>query len=221
MGALLFITKNNLKKKKGDVAVLFFLMALAAVLLYTSISVFSGMNSVLDQAYEKANTADYYFLAKDKAKEIKSILTSQKEVADYEATDCLYLLDGKYRKEDQKEKNQMAFIIGAAEDTRKFCTLAGFSETSIAYDEILLPYSLKDAGGFLEGDDFYFTIGGTEYHFWVRGFVEDPLFANSLNISIYSVYLNENRVEDLKKENQTAKTAEYVTHKVRLKKAFW
>ena len=218
MGALLFITKNNLKKKKGDVAVLFFLMALAAVLLYTSISVFSGMNSVLDQAYEKANTADYYFLAKDKAKEIKSILTSQKEVADYEATDCLYLLDGKYRKEDQKEKNQMAFIIGAAEDTRKFCTLAGFSETSIAYDEILLPYSLKDAGGFLEGDDFYFTIGGTEYHFWVRGFVEDPLFANSLNISIYSVYLNENRVEDLKKENQTAKTAEYVTHKVRLKK---
>lgn len=218
MGALLFITKSNLKKKKGDIAVLFFLIALAAVLLYTSISVFSGMNSVLDHAYEKANTADYYFLAKDKVKEIKSILTSQKEVSDYEATDCLFFSDGKYRKKGQKEKNQMSFIIGAAEDTRKLCTLAGYNGTSIAYDEILLPYSLKDAGGFFEGDDFYFTLGGTEYHFQVGGFVEDPLFATSLNISIYNVYLNENRIEDLKKNNKTIESKECVSHKVRLKK---
>ena len=34
---------DDLKKKKGDVAVLFFLITLAAVLLYTSISVFSGI----------------------------------------------------------------------------------------------------------------------------------------------------------------------------------
>ena len=46
MEAYWFIIRNNIKKKKRDVAVLVFLIALAALLLYTSVSVFAGMNTL-------------------------------------------------------------------------------------------------------------------------------------------------------------------------------
>ena len=63
MKALVFIALQNMKKKKGDTIVFFFLIMLAAVLFYTSISVFLGMDTVLDKAYEKANTADLLFMS--------------------------------------------------------------------------------------------------------------------------------------------------------------
>ncbi len=62
MQGLFYITKNSMKKKKGDFIVLFALISLGAMLLYTSISVFLGMGMVQDLAYEKAHTADFLYM---------------------------------------------------------------------------------------------------------------------------------------------------------------
>lgn len=215
MKALLFITKQNMKKKKGDVIVLFLLTALAALLFYTSVSVFSGMNTVLDQAYEKAHTADFLYITQGSAEKVKGVLTAQEEVAEYEASDCIYLAM-EYKKDGETEWSKSQFVFGKIEEERTIGKLAGSENAEISYDSMLLPYYLKASGGYKEGDICTFKLGEEEYQFQIAGFVEDPLFATSLNISIYSAYISSDFMEDLLKENETVQSAQYVKHMVRL-----
>ncbi len=217
MRALFFIAIQNMKKKKGDVIVFFLLIALAALLFYTSISVFSGLNKVLDRAYEKAHTADFFYMSNVERERIGEIITAQEEVAEYETSDCIYLLEAEYRKEGEQENRQGQFCFGKIEDERKIGKLVGFEGTDVAYDSIALPYYMKAAEGISVGDVYYFVIGNREYTFRVAGFVEDPLFATPTNISVYGAYISESRMEHLMKEHSAVEMPEYVQHKVRLK----
>ena len=55
MNSLFFIAKNNIKKHKGEVAILFALIFMAALLLYSSTAlIMSGTNAVND-VIEKNN----------------------------------------------------------------------------------------------------------------------------------------------------------------------
>lgn len=215
--ALFFIAGKNLKKKKGDVLVFFLLITLAAILFYTSMSVFLGVESVLDEAYDKAHTADLFYMSNVKEEQIREIMTAQEEVTEYEASDCIYLLEVKYRKEKEKEHNQAQFFFGKIEEDRKIGKLTDVEETELAYDSILLPYYMMVAEGYAVGDSCYLTFGEEEYKFTVAGFAQDPLFATPVNINVYGAYISSERMEDLIKENKAVEAALYVQHKVRLK----
>lgn len=215
--ALFFIAWQNLKKKKGDTVVSFLLITLAALLFYTSISVFSGMGSILDMAYDNAHTADVLYMSNVAEEKIEEVMTAQEEVAEYEASDCLYLLDVEYRQEGGTENDQAQFFFGRIEDERKIGKLSGIENLDIDYDSILLPYYMKAAEGVEVGDAFYITLGDKEYKFHVAGFVGDPLFATPLNISVYGTYITSRCMEDMVEDNPAAKSAEYVQHKVRLR----
>lgn len=217
MKALFFIAIQNLKKKKGDGLVLAFLILLASLLLYTSLSVFMEMNTVLDHAYDNAHTADLLFMTSVEKEKVAQIMKEQSEVVEYEASDCLYIMEVKYRKEGEKEDNQSQFFFGKIEEERKIGKLAGCEDLKIDYNSILLPYYLKAAQNFQVGDICYITIDETEYEFSVAGFVEDPLFATPLNINVYGAYISTDFYEDLLKENSKANASKYVQHKVRLK----
>lgn len=216
MKALFFIALQNMKKKKGDTVVFFFLIALATILFYTSISVFSGMDKVLDTAYDSAHSADFLFMSNVEEEQIRETLQEQEEVTEYEASDGLFL-EADYRKEGETEAYQSRFFFGRIEEERAIGKLAGSETADISYDSILLPYYMKAADGISVGDTFYLTVGEEEYEFRVAGFVEDPLFATPLNISVYGAYISSDRMDDMVEENPTAKAAEYVQHKVRLK----
>ena len=90
MEAYWFIIRNNIKKKKRDVAVLVFLIALAALLLYTSVSVFAGMNTMLDRAYDRAHTADLIYICNQSEEQIREIFLEQEEVEEYESSESLF-----------------------------------------------------------------------------------------------------------------------------------
>lgn len=216
MKSLFFIAGQNLKKKKGDVVVFFLLITLAAILFYTSISVFLGVETVIDGAYDRAHTADLFFMSNVKEDQIKEIMTTQEEVIEYEASDSLYLLEVKYRKEGEKEHNQGQFFFGKIEEDRKIGKLTDIEEAQLSYDSILLPYYMMAAQGYAVGDSCYLTLGEEEYKFTVAGFVQDPLFATPVNMSVYGAYISTERMEDLIKENKTVEAALYVQHKVRL-----
>lgn len=217
MEALWFISGNNIKKKKRDIAVLFFLIALAALLLYTSISVFAGLNSMLDQAYDRAHTADLIYITSQGGDRIPDIFKAQEEVVEYEASECLFFVSGDYRseKEEQSEQSSM-FVLGRIEEERTISTLAGSEDAAVRKDSILLPYYLKASGGFAVGDPFYLTIGETELEFEVAGFVEDPLFATPLNVNAYSCYISSARMEELLKEDEVMRAGQGTCYKVRL-----
>ena len=85
MYRLIFIAKNNLKKKKSDVAVLFFLIMLAALLLYVSISVLTHTKDIIQNVYDKTNSADFFLSSGcEKVEEITSVLEEQPEVVELE-----------------------------------------------------------------------------------------------------------------------------------------
>ncbi|MEY8423864.1 ABC transporter permease [Lachnospiraceae bacterium 38-14] len=216
MQGLFYITKNSMKKKKGDFIVLFALISLGAMLLYTSISVFLGMGMVQDLAYEKAHTADFLYMTNGGGEKLSEILSSREEVAEYEESPAMYLQSVKYKKRGETEEKEFAFVLGKLEEERKIGILPEPGR-SIKKMSIYLPYYMKAAEGYGLGDSCFITIGEREYSFEVAGFAEDPLFATPSNISCYSTYISEECFEELIRENETAKAAECIQYKVRLK----
>lgn len=216
MKALFFIAKQNLKKKKGDVLVLGFLIMLAALLFYTSMSVFLGTDKIIEDAYKNGHTPDLMYISNVAEEKIKNVYLSREEVEEYEASRCLWK-EGEYRKEGEKESKQTQFIFGSIEEERKMGDYLPDRNDKPAYDAIYLPYYMKETEGYEEGDTFYYTVGKTEYAFQVKGFVEDPLFATPLNITMFTAYITNDCMTDMVAENESMKNAQYTQHKVRLK----
>lgn len=217
MKNLFFIARQNLKKKKGDFFVLFFLITLATLLFYTSISVFLGMDTVVDEVYDKTHTPDFFYMSNAEPEKIEEIITAQEEVVEYETSDCVFLGDVDYGKVEQKEKNQSPFIFGAIEEERKIGKLSDVENLEISYQSIILPYYMKMGEGFEAGDKCVFVLGGKEYEFEIAGFTEDAMFANPMNVNVYVVYISSEHMEDLLQENTMMATSQFVQHKVRLK----
>ncbi|MCM1539241.1 MAG: ABC transporter permease [bacterium] len=216
MEALWFITRNHIKKKKRDLAVLFFLIALAALLLYVSVSVFAGLNGILDKAYDRAHTADLIYITGQGADRIPDMFRAQEEVAEYEENECLFLVSADYRWDKEESSSQGGFLLGRIEEERTISTLSGCENVSAREDSILLPYYMKASGGYTAGDPFYLSAGGQEYEFHVAGFVEDPLFATPLNVNVYSCYVSSARMDSMIKENDMARAGQAICYKVRL-----
>nr|MCR4766506.1 hypothetical protein [Saccharofermentans sp.] len=63
MNSLLFIAKNNLKKHKGEAVILFALIFMAAVLLYSSTALIMSGNNAVDEVIEKNNVSDLLLFA--------------------------------------------------------------------------------------------------------------------------------------------------------------
>lgn len=218
MSVLLLIVKHNLKKKKGEVFILFILITLASLLLYTSISVLSNLNSVIDSAYDKMNTPDLFYLSNVDQDKIGNIIHTMEEVVEYEVTDSIYLMDVDYKKIMDEETKQAQIFFSSIEEDRRIGKLTEFEEIQVDYDSILLPYYMKVTDDYKIGDLCYFTLDGETYQFRVAGFVEDPLFSTPLNISSFSMYISGDFMEDLLEDNSNINNARYVQHKVRIQK---
>lgn len=217
MGSLWFIAKNNIKKKKGDTVVLLFLTALAALLLYVSISVLTGTERVIEEAYEAMHTPDWFYMTNiDCEERLTTLLTDLEEVEEFEAGGCLYVIGAKYRKDLEMEAAEYGFLFAPMEETRRLGQIPAVENP--VYDAILLPSYLKYGGGYEIGDAIYLTLYEKEYRFTVAGFVDDPLFANPLNISIYSCYITDACMGDMLKEEPAISEYCYRQYKARLKK---
>lgn len=198
MYPLLLIAGNNLKKKKGDVLVLLFLTALAAFLLYISISVLTGTGKVMDTAYEETNAADYLFMVNaPKDEKLEKLFKSQDAVKEFETGKCLYIVDGKYRKTKKEEKKEYQFLVGALEDERTIQTLPEVDTKNVGYSDIILSYYMFLSDGYQIGDPFFLTLGGKEFEFKVAGYMEDPLISTPMNASLLNMYISKSYMEDI------------------------
>ncbi|MCM1257723.1 MAG: ABC transporter permease [Roseburia sp.] len=219
MQGLYDITKNSMKKKKGDILLLFALISLGAMLLYTSISVSLGTGQMQDLAYERTHTADFFYMANEGKEKLPEIFSSQEEVAEYEDSPCFYFQNTEYRKEKNggEEKKQMPFILGKLEEKRTIGKVEGSENREFEKGSIFLPYYMKVSEGFELHDTFYLTIGEEEYSFEVKGFVENVLFGTPLNVGVYEAFISQEFYEELAKENEAAKAAEAAQYRMRLK----
>jgi len=222
MYALWFIAKQNLKRKRGDVAVLFLLIALATILLYTSISVLTGIDEVISQACDRSKSADFIAIAGGEGDELANILKSHQEVEVYEASEALAYFDAEYRKEGEEESESAELMFSRAEEKRSIGIpvskeYAGQETIALEKEEILLPYYMKAAKGYKVGDIIYILLGSSWERFCIAGFTEDPMFSTPLNISMYSAYISGSRFDDLLAANDNPEKNIRMVHKVHLK----
>lgn len=204
MYSLYFIAKNNLKKKKSDAAVLTGLIALAALLLYIGISVLSNMGKVVNTAYGRTNTADWYMLNHEMAVEnIDEIFQNRSEVEYFEKTPAYFIAQSAFSVEGEEAENKYSFLLAPIEEERNICRPYPEPEEELSDDEIILPLYLKNAFDMEEGDEFALMLGGHTHEFKVGGFHEDPLFANPMNMSVYKCYITGERGAGMAEEESS------------------
>ena len=219
MYPLYFISRNNMKKKKGNIAVILLLIALATLLLYVSVSLLTSTGKVLDTLHEDTHAADWFCVSSRMNDEkLDEILEKQKAVEESEKNQCLFFSGAGYRKKGT-EKEDMAFILEKAEDKRNIGKIPETLVKDMKKNSILLPYALKAGGKYEMGDTIYLTLGEEEYEFVVQGFIEDPLFATTMNITANKCYISEEMFEEISDENPAADSAKSTYYKVRLEQA--
>ena len=187
MSALLFIVKNNMKKRKGDVITLFVLTVLSVFMLYSSISVMTGLGSVQDKYHEENNDADLFFWTEDKyIADFEQMFVTNEHITQYELS-TLINSDIDYRKKGDSEWGSFTFLFGAYNETREINKL-DFDASGLGEDDILLPFNMSN--DFSKGDTIEFKIDNDVYDFRIAGFVTDAFFSSTINFSIYNAYIN-------------------------------
>ena len=214
MYRLIFIAKNNLKKKKSDVAVLFFLIMLAALLLYVSISVLTHTKDIIQNVYDKTNSADFFLSSGcEKVEEITSVLEEQPEVVELEKGKGIYLLSLDYYKgAERNEEKGNSFLIQPIKKEQKMNTIPEIE--NLQADSILLPYHMKASSGYRIGDTIHLSIGETEKDYTVSGFVEDIFFSTLLNIDCIQCYITDEEYQKLVEEESVASSGQVTVYRV-------
>ena len=213
-----FIAKHNMKKKKSDVAVIILLIALSTLLLYVSASVLGHGMAVVDNVADACNTADHtYYTSAEGAKIAEEIWNEMDEVNEYEMSPILYLPTVNYYGDRNSEEQDFIFLISSIEEERSINKKNVHQQAELKENSIILPYSISVNEGYEIGDKFCMEISGNKYEFEIMGFAEDPLFATTLNISVYRVYITEKYMDSIIDDNSMAEKFQYTECRAVLK----
>ena len=197
MYSLFFIAKNNIKKHKGEVAILFILIFLAAFLLFTSLSLMLSGQSTIDACTEKYHTSDIVIFqptgltAEETCDIVKSIpgsdLVESAPVINWNAN---YYYGNKSADEATA---YMFFLTDASKPTY----LNALPEicNDLKDDEIVIPYNQIASVGI--GDKMHIIGNGMDLEFTVKGYLENMYFATSMNISGFFCAVSHNTYEKI------------------------
>lgn len=211
---MLFIARNSLAKKKSDVVTLILLILLSTLLLYISISVLKRAPQVIDTVCGDVNTADvFYASACPETGKITSVLNDMENVKQIEYSEGVELT-AKYHMEGSEEK-ETVFLLEPIETVGEICKIPDIGDQK-KYQTILLPYYMKMGDKIDEGDRLYLSLGDAEYEFEVGGFVEDPLFATPLNISVFRCYITEEYYKDILEAQQKVREMTTYIYKIKI-----
>ncbi|MBQ2101284.1 MAG: hypothetical protein II477_09480 [Lachnospiraceae bacterium] len=196
MYRLFVIAKNNMKKQKGDMFTFFILTFIAAFLIFDCASAILGLGRVLDDRFKAIGGAHAIILSHDTEAEKDSAQRAFQEnanIIDYEKTPMLQFTT-EYRKKGDQEYSSFMFIAeNAAEDKR--IMKVNDAGMTCGKDEILIPYNLS--GRFCVGDVMQLKFGDDEYDLRVAGFLEDPYFCSTTNVTIYYIGLHQEFIDAL------------------------
>lgn len=183
MGRLVFIAKNNIKKHKGEAAILFVLMFMAAVLLFVSLSLLMSKDNTIRKNDEQYNNPSLLVFgsAELTPEESVDIVDALPSTQSCESVDILSSTANYYygdMSSDDAISGQFFFFDGSAENT--LCSLPEAAR-DLADDEILVPYYVSTTHPV--GSSFTYKVNGYEKTFKVRGYVENLFFATSMSVS--------------------------------------
>lgn len=193
MGIFL-IARDNIKKKKANALILFLLVALSVLLLYTGISVLSNMVQVIDNQNESINGADYLlFTPSTEIDQIDTLLKGREEVAECENESAIMLTGTKYYSggENEEDAQQLAFLFMDKDAKRNISKLKVIDEGSEwKENSIIAPYYMKVGMGYKTGDILNLIYKDSTYSFEIYGFSEDVMFSTPSNVPMEKCFIS-------------------------------
>ena len=185
MYKLFYIAKNNMKKQRSDMITFLILTSLAAFMIFDSVSALFGMNKVLEDKFTEINGAHFMLLNQDSEAETdsaKRAITENKYIKEYEMTPCIEFV-ADYKNEKDDEYSTYDFILEDYDADKKIMKVE-IPEFAHNADDILLPLNMKS--NFAIGDKLQINLEDDIYTFNVAGYIEDPYFCSTMNITLYS-----------------------------------
>ena len=196
MYSLIFIAKNNIKKHKGEVAILFALIFLAALLLFSSLSLMLSESEIINECDRKYHISDLLVFTIDNGEdELGDIISSIDNTAEYEVIPMLTSATDYYYG-DTAAEDAISFTFYFFDSS--ICPhLNSFPEEFIDLndDEVVLPYHQSSL--VKVGDIVHLEVAGRKYDLKVAGFVENMYFATTLNISGTYALVSHDLFEDI------------------------
>ena len=212
MYKLFFIARNNMKKQKGDMITFFVLTLFAAFLIFDAASAILGVGNVLQDRFEETASPHVILITGSSAEEgecVRQAMTENAHTADYEATPVLYS-NFRYRNAKDADWEEYEFLIeGAGEEKRLMVHEP--EDTALNGYEIRVPMYLR--GRFAAGDTLQIAVGDDVYSFRVTGYMEDPYFCSSMNITVYYVYMGQAALDTILAEHPETASRRCVIHK--------
>ena len=198
MYRLFLIAKNNMKKQRGDMITFFILTMLSALLFFDCLSAIMGMDKVLEAKFEEVNGAHvilHNFKEESGAESTSAerAFTENEHIVAYERS-MDYTLIAKYRKKGERAFSTFEFMAEAFHSENEMLNIKE-PEGYFGRNDILLPYSLKS--NYAIGDVIQIKLDDEIYDLNVVGYLEDPYFASTINISIYKVRMDGDLLEEM------------------------
>ena len=196
MYKLFKIAKDNMKKQRGDMITFLILTFLSAFLIFDCVSAIVGAGRVLDVTFEDINGAHVMLCCADGEEETKAaekVFKDNDDIISYEQTP-ISNIHCKYRKKGNDEFMDYWFLAESF-DVDKSMMKIKKPVSKLGKNDILLPYNTHTA--FSEGDVIQLKFGDDIYDFNVAGFIEDPYFCSTINITAYSVIMSQEMIDTL------------------------
>ena len=196
MNSLFFIAKNNIKKHKGELAIIFALIFIAAALLFTSLSLILSGSNMIKECDEKYHVADLMVVAETTDEDRLNEILDPIEGAEIKETFHLIMTGADYRYRDMEPEDEISYMFYLF-DSAKPTYLNGYPDefNNLKDDEITLPYYMSYTVN--AGDKFTIKIANKDYYFTVKGFTENLYFATSMNISGFNVLVSHDVFEEI------------------------
>lgn len=202
---LFLIVKSNLKKKKSSIILLFVLITIATMLLYTGLSVITNVGNFLDEKNENKNGADLVVISNQGYdKQINNILKSYKGYKGSESETCLVISGADIRnitKDDKPQNMTTLFLDGNKErEISKMNAIEG--DVKLKGNSIVLPAYLKVSSGYEVGDEIEVIGNNDTYRFKVAGFSEDVMFSSPSNVTMFKCYIDGDKLDSLENDGK-------------------
>ncbi|WP_034450790.1 ABC transporter permease [Butyrivibrio sp. AE2032] len=214
MNSLFFIAKNNIKKHKGEVAIIFALIFIAAVLLFTSLSLILSGSNMIKECDEKYHVADLLVVARITDEDRLDEILDPIEGYEMKESVPLIITGADYCYSDMEPEDAISYGFYIF-DSAKPTYLNGYPEefNDLKDDEITLPYYMSYTVN--AGDRFTIKITNKDYEFKVKGFTENLYFATSMNISGFNVLVSHDVFEEISENVDPACNRTAVNFKVK------
>lgn len=214
MNSLFFIAKNNIKKHKGEVAIIFALIFIAAVLLFTSLSLILSGSNMIKECDEKYHVADLLVEARITDEDRLDEILDPIEGYEMKESVPLIITGADYCYSDMEPEDAISYGFYIF-DSAKPTYLNGYPEefNDLKDDEITLPYYMSYTVN--AGDRFTIKITNKDYEFKVKGFTENLYFATSMNISGFNVLVSHDVFEEISENVDPACNRTAVNFKVK------